>query len=119
MSGIATSAGRNVPSRLPPVESAKTFPATSPAPRRSAIQSRTAYGGTIPSNTTGGENSTSVPKNEPIAAPAETWSRPSTERSRSGFATNGVAAMTAAAAATTAPSARRLGRRSASRPPSQ
>jgi hypothetical protein len=80
---------------------------------------RIANGATIPSRTTGGTNRTRTPKNDPIAAPAETRSSPSTERSSNGLATNGVTATRQAAATTTVPSALGVGRRSASRPPSQ
>ena len=116
---IVTSAGRNVPTRLPAVESAKIRPATAPAVRTSSTASRIANGVTIPSRITGGAKSTSAPRKEPITAPAESRSSPRTETSRNGWARKGTAAIASAAAVTTAPSTVRLGLRSASRPPSQ
>ena len=90
-----------------------------PALSMSRIASRIANGATIPIRVTGGTNRTRTPKNEPIAAPAETRSSPSTERSRIGRATSVANATRQAAAATTRPSALGVGYRSASRPPSQ
>ena len=119
IAGIATSAVPNVPSRLPTVESAYSRPATAPAVAMSVTASRTAKGATAPSSVTGGTNSTSTAKNEPMAAPVETSSSPFTETSRNGRATNGITATPSAAASTIAPSRLGSGRRSATRPPSQ
>ena len=91
-SGMVTSAGTNVPMRLPAVESAKTRPATRPASSTPVVASRMANGVTMPSSTTGGANSTSDAANEPTTAPVESASMPRTERSRNGRATKGMAA---------------------------
>ena len=119
ISGMATSAARKVPRMLPAVESAKMRPATRPASVTPVAARRTANGVTMPRRTTGGANSASAAANEPRTAPVETVSMPCTERSRRGRATNGTAAMSAAATMTMVASSGAEGRRSASRPPSQ
>ena len=119
ISGIVIRAGTKVPSRLPAVERAKTRPATTPAVSTSVTARRMAKGVTMPSRTTGGAKSASEATKEPTTAPADRLSRPPIERSRNGRATNGTAAIRAAAASTMKPSRRALGRASARRPPSQ
>ena len=119
ISGMATSAARNVPRMLPAVESAKMRPATRPASSTPVAASLTANGVTMPSSTTGGANSASAAANEPSTAPVDSVSMPRTESSSSGRATNGTAAMSAAATMTIVASSVADGRRSASLPPNQ
>jgi hypothetical protein len=78
-----------------------------------------AKGATAPRSVTGTAKRASAAKNEPTTAPTETASRPRRARSRIGRATNGVTAITSAAATTMAPSRRGSGLRSATLPPSQ
>ena len=85
----------------------------------SRIASRIANGATIPSTITGGANSSSVAKNDPITAPADSSSSPLAATSRIGRETNGMSATSSDARSTSRPSKRGDGSRSAMRPPSQ
>jgi hypothetical protein len=116
---MRTSAGRKVPTSEPAVDSAYSRPATAPAVAIAETASLIANGETIPRRTTGGAQSSNTATKLPITAPADAVSRPSTVKSRNGFAANGINAMNAAAASTIAPSSLGSGRRSARRPPSQ
>ena len=64
-------------------------------------------------------SSRSTARKLPTTAPADAVSRPSTVKSRNGFAANGITETQTAAARTMNPRSRGSGRRSARRPPSQ
>ena len=119
IAGMRTSAGRKTPSSEPAVDSAYSRPATAPAVAIDETASRIANGETIPRRTTGGAHSRSTARKLPTTAPADAVSRPSTVKSRNGFAAKGMTATQIAAARTMKPRSRGSGRRSAMRPPSQ
>jgi hypothetical protein len=60
-----------------------------------------------------------TPSSEPAKVPTEMLSKASTEKPRNGRAANGTTAISAAARRIRKPSPRRLGWRSAKRPPNQ
>ena len=118
-SGINTRALRNVPARLPAVESAYRRPATFPASATLSSARRSANGDTAPSAVTGRAKRATAAKNDPTTDPTESASRPCTATSRSGRAAKGVTARDTAARRRMRASTRGSGLRSASFPPSQ
>ena len=108
-----------MPTSEPAVDSAYSRPATVPASSTDCTPSRMAQGETVPSRRTGTATSTSTATSDPRNAPAEIWSSASTATLRSGSAANGTIASMTAAISEVKQSARMLGWRSASRPPSQ
>ena len=118
-SGISSSEAAKVPSSEPTVEIAYMRPAIWPESSTACIFRRIAHGEVAPIISTGTATSTSTPNSEPAKAPIEYESNASTLSDRNGSATNGIAANSTEAASTVAHSARRVGWRSAIRPPNQ
>src|SRR5688500_14697318 len=119
ISGMSSSEAANVPSNEPTVEIAYMRPAIWPESSTACILSRIAQGETVPIIRTGTATSTSTPNSEPANDPTEYESNASTLSDRNGSATNGISANSAEATTTVPHSARRLGCRSAIRPPNQ
>ena len=117
ISGISSSAARNVPSSEPAVEIAYSRPVTVPVSATRATASRLAYGATIPSSSTGTATSTSTAASEPRKPPTDSAPSALTASCRNGSDTNGTIASSTAATSTIAHRPRRSARRSASRPP--
>ena len=118
ISGISSSAARNVPTSEPTVEIAYSPPVVRPVSARLSTINRFAYGATVPSSATGTATSTSTATREPRNAPTESEPRACTERRRNGPETNGTIASSTPAASTITHSPRMSARRSAIRPPS-
>ena len=109
MAGISARAELNVPTMAPTVASELSPPLVRPAWSSRASDRRSANGEAMPSSVTGAENSSSVAKNEPATAPMLTAANPRSARSRMGWAMNGSAAVSSAAATRMSPSTRRRG----------
>jgi hypothetical protein len=119
MAGMITSTGRNVPRMLPTVEIAYRRPDTEPAVSTVVTDRRIAHGATMPSSVMGTRNMSMVPTNDATNAPAERSANADCAALKMGVRAMGRMASDAAAMTTVMPSARSLGYRSASLPPSQ
>ena len=82
------------------VEIAYIRPATVPLSSTRSTASRIAYGDAAPSSINGGATSTVTATSDPMNAPADTLSSASTEMSRKGSATKGIAHTASAATST-------------------
>ena len=118
IASIAHSETKKTPTSEPIVESAYRRPATIPDSSTDASLSRVAHGETAPSSSSGTAISTSVPNSEAVNAPTLMSSNALTESVRNGWLMNGTIASSTLPSSTSALSARRSGRRSASLPPS-
>ena len=117
ISGISSSAARNVPNSEPAVEMAYRRPVTVPVSDTRSTARRLAYGATIPSSSTGTATSASTAASEPAKPPSESAPSAFTASWRNGSDTNGTIASSIEAHSTIAHRPRMSARRSASRPP--
>ena len=117
--GMSTSADPNVPMMAPTVASDERRPLVLPARSMSVSARRSANGDAMPSRVTGTEKSSSVERNDPTTVPTLTAAKPCSARLRNGRAMKGSTAVHSAAMTRIRPRTRRVGCRSAMRPPSQ